>query len=68
MTERIARTLSLSGATQAIVLNISKACDRVWHIGLLHKMRAYGVTDCNFQIISSFLSGQRLKVVSWVCY
>ena len=63
VTERIARTLNLSGATQAIALDISKAFDRVWHNGLLHKLRAYGVTDGIFQIISSFLSGRRLKVV-----
>ena len=31
--------------------------------GLLHKLRAYSVTDGIFQIISSFLSGRRLKVV-----
>ena len=63
VTERIARTLNLSGATRAIALDISKAFDRVWHNGLLHKLRAYGVTDGIFQIISSFLSGRRLKVV-----
>ena len=63
VTERIARTLNLSGATWALTLDISKAFDRVWHNGLLHKLRAYGVTDDIFQIISSFLSGRRLKVV-----
>ena len=32
--------------------------------GLLHKLRAYGVTDDIFQIIpSSFLKGRRLKLV-----
>ena len=63
VTERIARTLNSSGATQATGLDISKAFDRVWHNGLLHKLRAYGVTDGIFQIISSFLSGWKLKVV-----
>ena len=63
VTERIARTLNLSGATRAIALDISKAFDRVWHNGLLHKLKAYGVTDGIFQIISSFLSGRRFKVV-----
>ena len=60
VTKRIART---SGVTRAVALDISKAFDRVWHNGLLHKLRAYGVTDAIFQIISSFLSGRRLKVV-----
>ena len=59
VTERIARTLNLLGATRAIALDISRVC----HNDLHHKLRAYGVTDGIFQIISSFLSGRRLKVV-----
>ena len=29
-----------SGATQAVVLNISKAFDRIWHAVLLHKLKS----------------------------
>ena len=61
VTERIARSLNLSGATWAIALDISKAFDRVWHNGLLHKLRAYGVTDDIFQIISSFILDGKLS-------
>ena len=43
VTERIARTLNLSGAIWAIALDISKAFDRVWHNGLLNKLKAYMV-------------------------
>ena len=63
VTERIARTLNLSGATWTIALDISKAFDRVWHNGLLHKLRSYSAIDGISQIISSFLSGRRLMVV-----
>ena len=35
---RIARAFNRSGATQAVVLDISRAFDRVWHAGLLHKL------------------------------
>ena len=63
VTEQITRTLNLSGAFQAIALDISKGVDRVWHNGLLCKLKAYSVTGGIFQIISSFLSGQKLKVV-----
>ena len=62
MTEGIAGTLKLSGTTRAIALDISKAFDRVWHNGLLHKLRAYGVTDGIFQILP-FLVVQRLKLI-----
>ena len=63
VTERIASILNLSGATLAISLNIFKAFDRVWHKVLLQKLKAYVVTDDIFQIISYFLSDERLKVV-----
>ena len=52
---RIARAFNRSGATRAIALDISKAFDRVWHAGLLHKLRSYGISDHIFGLISSFL-------------
>ena len=36
--DRISRDLIRSGATRAVVRDISKAFDRVWHAGLLHKV------------------------------
>ena len=36
--ERIASTFNKSGATRAVAPDISKAFDRVWHAGLLHKV------------------------------
>ena len=33
----------MSGATQAVALDISKAFDRVKNAGLLHKLRSYGI-------------------------
>ena len=53
----------MSGATQAVVLDISKAFDRVWHAGFLHKLKLYGISDQIFGLISSFLSNRRLWVV-----
>ena len=46
-----------------MALDISKAFDRVWHAGLLHKLRSYGVSSQIFGLISSFLSNRRLRVV-----
>ena len=42
--DRIARALNRSGATQAVALDISKVFDRVWHAGLLHRLRSYGIS------------------------
>ena len=52
-----------SGATRAVALDISKAFDRVWHAGLLHKLKSYGISGQIFGLISSFLSNRRLQVV-----
>ena len=50
-------------APQTMALDISKAFDRVWHAGLLHKLRSYGISGQIFGLISSFLSNRRLRVV-----
>ena len=52
-----------SGPTRVVALDISKAFDRVWHDGLLHKLKSYGISDQIFGLISSFLSNRRLQVV-----
>ena len=63
LSDRIARAFNRSGATRAVALDISKAFDRVWHAGLLHKLRPYGISGQIFSLISSFLSNRRLRVV-----
>ena len=46
-----------------MALDISKAFDRVWHAGLLHKLKPYAISGQKFDLISSFLSNRRLRVV-----
>ena len=46
-----------------MVLDISKAFDRVWYDGLLHKLKSYGISAQIFGLISYFLSNRRLRVV-----
>ena len=60
---RITRASNRSGATRAVPLDIFKAFDRVWHAGLLHKLKSYGISGQIFGLISSFLSNRRLRVV-----
>ena len=38
---RIATAFNRSEATQAVAFDISKALDRVWHAGLLHKRKSF---------------------------
>ena len=44
-------------------LNIFKTFDQVWHTGLLHKFKFYGISSQIFDPISSFLSNRQLPVV-----
>ena len=57
------RAFNKSGVTQTVALHISKAFDRVWHAGLLHKLRSFGISGKIFGLISSFLSNWWLLVV-----
>ena len=63
VSDRIARAFNRSGATRAVALDISKAFDRVWDAGLLHKLKSYGISGQLFGLISSFLSNRRFRVV-----
>ena len=63
VSDRIARAFNRSGGTRAVALDISKAFDRVWHAGLLHKTKSYGISGQIFGLISSFLSNRQLQVV-----
>ena len=58
VSDRIAGAFNRSEA-----LDISKAFDRVWHAGLLHNLKSYGVSGQIFGLISSFLNNRRLQVV-----
>ena len=57
--DRIARGFNRSGATRAVALDIPKSFYRVWHAGLLHKRKSYGISSPIFGFISSFLSNRR---------
>ena len=63
VSDRIARAFNRSGATRAVALDISKTFDRVWHAGLLHKLKSCGISGQIFGLISSFLSNRRRRVV-----
>ena len=54
----ISKVFNRSGATQAGALDISKAFHRVWHAGLLHKLKSYGFSGQIFDLIPSFLSSR----------
>ena len=58
VSDRIARAFNSSGTARAVTRDISKAFDRVWHVGLPHKFRSYEISGHLFGLISSFLSNR----------
>ena len=63
ITEHFNRALDRRGEARAVALDISKAFDKVWHRGLLHKLQSYGVSGRMWSTAASFLSNRKLKVV-----
>ena len=63
MSDRILRAFNRYGATRAVALDLSKAFDRVWRAGLLHKLKSYGISGQIFHLILLFPSKRQLQVV-----
>ena len=63
VSDRIAKVFNGSRATSAVVLDISKVSDKVWHAGLLYKRQPYEISGQIFGLISSFLSNKWLRVI-----
>ena len=64
ITDHFNGALDRRGETRVVTLDISKAFDKVWYTGLLHKLQSYyGVSGRMLSIISVFLSNRKLRVV-----
>ena len=48
VTDRIVRVFDSPGDTQAMPIHISTAFDWVWHVGLLQKLKSYGISSSIF--------------------
>ena len=62
VTEHVSRVLDRRGETRSVALDISKAFDRVWHKGLLHKLSSYGIASQFHTLIASFLKDRQISV------
>ena len=60
LSDLIYNLLDADGEIRAIA---SKAFDKVWHAGFLHKLKAYCVVDPILSILESFSQERSLKVV-----
>ena len=59
VSDRTAWAFNRSGATRAVALDISNAFDKVWHAGLLHKHKSYGISGRIFGLISFLFFSNR---------
>ena len=48
---------------RGVFLDISKACDRVWHKGLLHKVKCIGIDGNFLELVERFLGNIYQRVV-----
>ena len=48
---------------RSVFLDISKAFDRVWHKGLLYKLRRCGISGNLFNLLHSFLSNRKQRTI-----
>ena len=48
---------------RGVFLDISKAFDRVWHEGLLHKLKSYGVEGKLYYLLENYLTRRKQRVV-----
>ena len=48
---------------RGVFLDISKAFDKVWHIGLLFKLKAYGIDGELLSLLENYLENRKRRVV-----
>ena len=53
------KALDESKEVRAVFYDISKAFDRVWHKGLLYKLKSVGVTDSLLHWCSDYLANRK---------
>lgn len=63
ITNDIGKALDSGKEVQVIFLDISKAFDRVWHKGLLYKLKKAGVTGTLLGWFDSYLSDRKQRVM-----
>ena len=57
------KALDAGKEVQAIFCDISKAFDRVWHAGLIHKLRAAGISGNLLDWFTNYIFKRRQRVV-----
>ena len=63
ITHEIYQSLDCNLETRGVFLDISKAFDRVWHKGLLFKLKSNGIDGPLFNLLKNYLHNRKQRVV-----
>ena len=63
ITDKMHKALEEGRELCLVFLDVSKAFDKVWHSGLLHKLRCMGVEGHLFEWFCDYLSDRKIRVV-----
>ena len=63
ITHEIYKSFDEGLEVRGVFLDISKAFDKVWHEGLIFKLKQNGISGNLLQILSDFLSNRKQRVV-----
>lgn len=58
----VTKALNMAHCTLAVFLDIKQAFDRVWHAGLIHKLRSIGIPEQMTKFLLSYLSHRSMRV------
>jgi hypothetical protein len=61
--DKIYKALENGKEISMVFLDISKAFDKVWHKGLLHKLKANGINGSLLDWLENYLSNREIRVV-----
>ena len=62
LTQSLKQNISKGFVTSAVFLDVEKAFDQVWHAGLLHKMKKFGIDQNLLRWINSFLCERSISI------
>ena len=63
ITHEIYKSSDASLDVRAVVLDISKVFDKVWHQGLLYKLKQNSISDNLLETLTDFLKDRKQRVV-----
>jgi hypothetical protein len=60
--DQFCKAVSQGKEIRVVFLDISKAFDRVWHAGLLHKLKGHGIGGTLLKWLQSYLTDRKQRV------